>query len=641
MKRKSSSSHYWLTTDTGTNYSALNANARHWQKKAKRDEMREYDRLLPRGTAARELLMPPRVEARIQRMKKRQERREQNVDPYFRPTKRPKLSKGTVTSSGTSADFGSASALTSSSGRDLEFMDLVNAGEQAYNEMNADAATGAMYGTWIGTAIDMIPGTAGAGALAEPLGDAIGATYGMIHGAYTSLSHVPLKKTTMVKGSTKAHTMGIDKSKGTKVGKTKITNKNKPVKVSKYLKKAIKQTLVGQQAKGFYQRTFGGLIGTLVNTTTADGLGTSTVMGVNPETSVYYSGRGAGNTSGAKTWFNNACTAGNGSARTAYATLANRDFNFFTPGKILHAASVLFNNKTEIENPYASTNLNLSTMFNNTTGAVVESQSQLKINVLHSKVDWTIKNLSARVLEIDVYECVPTVKFASYGPMVDLLASCTAIQDNTTDDRTISWFADGAVKNGTASNLLVEGTVDIPSLMKSRGWHWDFVKRTIVAAPHEIIKYTMNGPSGVLDFQKLLNPATNQYSLRAVKGWSKCVLFSVRPDPVSTYNTVTASTDFGARWVQTPSTDTGVCLSSQVLVEAEESYRIAVPEIAGFQTLVDAGATASAPQPLNYRKPKIQITNMLTTNPGLAANQTLVVSSEEAPTDSASLSLSL
>jgi len=621
MKRKSSSSHYWISTDSGTTYSARNANARHWEKRAKRDEMRQLHRELPEGTAARELLMPRRVEARYQRMKARQARRKA---PY---------KKKDDTSSG-SSHFSEPRPVTRrrvvTSGAGPSGMDYANAALSTANYTQAGYTAGGLAGLAVG-------GPAGAA-----IGEGVGAVGGAIYGAVTNYNALPKKKMGSRKSVTNA---AVNRSTMSKSGKTKV-KKMKTVKVSPYLKKAIKQTLVGQQAKGFYQRTIGGLIGSVVNTTAFDGTGPTTkVMGVAGQLGAYYAGRNAGNSAGQKTWWNVLGAAGNGTARTAFAFQTDRDLNFFTPGKIWHAASVLFNNKPENQDPYTGKDLNLKTMFNQTTGdvsnALAVSAQGLKINVLHSKVDFQFKNLSARTIELDVYECMPKLKFAPEGPLTDLLTSITSVQDSSTGaalDRTIGWYVDNAAKDGSASNFLLEGTADAVAIVSKLGWQWTYVKRTMILQPQEICKHSMNGPSGMLDFAKLLNPLSDDIHYTALKNWSKCVVISVRLDPVGTYHTTAASTvtDYGLRYTVIPSAgDTGACMSGQVSVEAEESYRIAVPEIAGFQTVAIAGgaATPSTAQTLNYRKTKMQFTNLLQPNVGMVAGQTLMTAREENAAD--------
>lgn len=642
MKRKSDSSHYWITTDSGTEYSAKNANARHWQKKAKRDEMRDYYARWGNNLATRELIIPPQVKERYARMKRKGKRRAEDYEPDFKTVKsvrtedRPKRKRVTeppfwrerttkYVNIREKPVFGKLDSEATSSGSSLMSFDSVR--------RLSNASSGFSIGREIGGLGALAAGGPASMETGELVGGAIGALAGLMESQTSPNNNMPMNS------RKKATNMRINKSSMVRSGKAKV-KREKKVKVSPYLKQAVKQVISGQQAKGFYQRTFSGLIGSVLNTVTTDGSFLSPQMGIGGQITCYFAGRGTGQAAGSKTWWSGCGQAQNGPTRATGSCLADRDFNFFTPGKIWHLASVLFNNKTEITDPYNALALggNLKTWFNPIDGNVTNSinATGLKINVLTSKVEIQMKNISARTVEVDMYICVPKLKFSLASPLPELLANTSAVSDNnnagTETDRSVGWFADGIVKNPTAVNIITEGTIDAPAIYKNMGWQWTYEKCTMVLAPQEVCRHTIKGPSGVLDFSKQINPGAGQaVHLTATKGWSKHLMFAVRPDNVGTTQTAAGTVvDTGSRLLPLIPGET-TALLNPISIECEESYRIAVPEIAGFQTVgIAAGAaTPSTAQALNFRKTKLQITSLISPNPGFAATQSIVSSTEE------------
>lgn len=423
----------------------------------------------------------------------------------------------------------------------------------------------------------------------------------------------------------------VNKSAMIKTGKARV-KKVKPVKVSPYLKKAVKQVMKGQEATGFYQRTWTGLIGTMCAVGTADYSVFSTQLGVSTNAVLAPSTQ---HNSDPKTWFSSTFaetfTAG---VEAAATPTVDGDFNFFTPGKIWHAASVLFNNKPENRDPYSSLASNIKTTFVDATGALTPSTpGQLEIFVKHSKVEFTFKNVSNRTLEVDIYECVSNLKFAQTMPLENAILSAVQLQDGTNDNM-IGYYSGGAVRT-TSNSVLLEGSVDGLALIKGNGFQWKYVKRTMVLQPQEICMHSMDGPSGMLQFKKLLLNSAYQTAV-GYKDWSKHVLISVRPDSVlkEVASSTPTFTNQGNRIVNQTTATSGI-LHSPITVEVSESYRIAVPEVAGFVTA--AGAAGSS-QPLGLRKPKIQITHIGPDNE-VDLNTRLFTAREENPVATSTSSL--
>lgn len=424
----------------------------------------------------------------------------------------------------------------------------------------------------------------------------------------------------------------VDKSAMKQTGKAKV-KRVKKLKVSNYLKKAVKQVVAGSSAHGYYKRTFTGVVGVsaydkavpyadleLSSSSTANGGTAFTVMGTTQTTA--YVGSAPARSIGGKTLFNTLCLKNTNG--TGFRALANCDLNFFTPAKLWHAASVLFNNKTESADPYATTTGNLGAISHSTTGVINSTVPQnLKIELKSSHVAFNFKNLSARNVFVDVYECVSMLKFNISNPLNDLVTVARVIQDSATEDKIVQLYEiDG--ENNTSENFLFItcGDVDGVSIAKSNGWKWKYVKKTMMLSPGENCAHVMKGPTGMFDFARTMDGPGVYKVNGAHKDWSKHLIIACRPEP--TLRDTSAVSNQGLRF--TPQTELVYELFSTISIECTEVMSIAVPEIAGF---VSTAVAAGSGQPLNLRKKRIMLTNL---NGGVAGNvQNLVVSSEFNP----------
>lgn len=287
------------------------------------------------------------------------------------------------------------------------------------------------------------------------------------------------------------------------------------------------------------------------------------------------------------------------------------DFNFFTPGKIWHAASVLFNDKSESADVYANKTQNIRLQFDSSTGAGASTVSpgNLKIDILSSSVEFIFKNISDRAVFVDIYECVPKIKFARFNPLQDLYTAGIIVQDQASEDKVVMAFAAGNPKVGSVTaganqSFVCMGSCDGPAIMKNLGWQWTYEKRSMLLQPEEICAHVMKGPTGTLDFQKLNNPTTNEVDTECgLKNWSKHCLISVRLDNIGKEPAAVANTSYGGR----DQPFLANALFGKVICEVTEKFSMAIPEVAGF---VQKVVVAGAPQELNLRKPKICITEL-------------------------------
>lgn len=633
MKRSITDSEW---TDSATSYgsSAKTSKTKRYQRKRfKKSEMNDYYSRYTDPTV-QELLIPQRVRERKARSLKR-----------FRGVKivTPKA-KRVKTSHPPKATWKAEDAVS-----------LAVAGAEVPGTIQAGRAVGGLAGLAMG-------GPAG-----EPIGEAVGALAAAGYTLFNLNNKLgPFRqKKQMTNARNKVTNALVGKSAMAKTGKTKV-KKAKAVKVSPYLRKAIKQVNAMESAKGYYQRSFHGLVGASISIDDTEKdyqiLGnvyyTTTTPAVESNYHpVMYTGHNRAN-SDIKTYygglFNQQLPTGTNT--TGFVTMSYRpdtDLNFFTPGKVWHAASVLFNNKTEYNNPYTGSSANLKTIFNDTDGTstTVGQPGMLKINVLSSSVEFTMKNMSLRTLEVDIYECVATQKLNARTPLGDMIAVADNIQDGA-DNKMIGYYCNDANRIAGTSRFLIEGTIDGVSLLKGHGWHWKYEKRTMVLQPQEICIHTVKGPTGVLDFKKLFDTSFQQTTTSgesvtatnllertacALKDWSKHCVIAVRVDPLILEKTAVDGgsnvPNFGHRYIPLTANVDGA-LTAPLYCEIKEKMRVAVPEVAGFQLpplAVASGATTGGQKvQLNFRKPRIQITNCGEPNALIAGTQ-LVTSREENP----------
>ncbi|QGH72924.1 MAG: putative capsid protein [CRESS virus sp. cta0f7] len=568
-------SHYYLSTDSGTSYGSAVGDAwrKHTRKRMKRREVRSaYGSFGPRphtrGEAAQEeLLIPERVQKRKRRMDDgiRNKKRQKKLDRLVR------LAQQDTTSG--SSDWSEVAG---------------NVGYVA-NSVQAGRTIGGLAGLAIG----------------GPLGEGIGEVGGAVIGAAASLKRIHDNQMELAqkKMGSKVVNKRVDKSAMSVKGKAKV-KRAKPVKVSPYLRKAIKQVSAGMEAKGLYKRSFQGLVGyaSALGTVAIDYSATAAMM--NGSQIGAYVPAGRFKIMGHKSLWNALAQRTNGT--TTFSMLDNCDLNFFTPGKIWHAASVLFNNKLENANCYNPVG-NLTQMTSvaiPTFGNPVLSPNGLKINVLNSYATLNFRNLGARNVFVDVYECVTTVKYPTDNPLVELIDVALNTQDSASVKVTVGcWEGRGAgtYLDGNQFKYITDPNTDGIAIAKANGWKWKYKKHSMMLSPGENCAHTVKGPSGMFDFQKTLNVDTAVFSMNAHGNWSKHLIVTVKPEA-----TMRTSVNDGTHFI--PAVADVAALFGLVSVDVTEVLKIAVPEIAGFINPVDQ--TAGTVQPLNLKKKRYQLTNI-------------------------------
>lgn len=429
----------------------------------------------------------------------------------------------------------------------------------------------------------------------------------------------------------------VDKSSMKIRGKRKL-KKIKNVKVSKALTKKIKKVIAGTEATGSYTTVKGGFVGAVLNTPSATNadpnkrvLGNVIQTGGLSQSALV--GPSVNEPAGSRTlwaalnqWNPNPTTL---AAADTYADLIQgTDFNFFTIEKILDAASVIFNRKAISQQPWLLTN-NLNTIFNPSTGQPISNQiGSLKIHLANSWVQFTLRNMSGRIVHLDIFECTPRIKFDVFTPLQGLASTLETGSQNVQDvdlaqDANFRYYnrlAPGSGVEGYKFGLLTEGTIDPSQIAKQFGWNWNVVKREMVLQPYETCVHSIKGPSGVLDWSKLSTNETDQVGF--LKGFSVGCFMAVRGDQALPTTKTSGAKYADSAPVPATAERWSYQMSMPVAVEIKESYSIKVPEVAGF-----VSGSAGSRQQLNMRKRKIVYANFLDKN----GTQTFQVANEQNP----------
>lgn len=401
-------------------------------------------------------------------------------------------------------------------------------------------------------------------------------------------------------------------------GKRKL--KKKPVvKVSNRLRAKVKKVMEGEQATGSYTTVYTGFIGSVLSTNSDLTAGeptrvsaSATDLGTGLGSQVALLGPSYRDPAGSRTQWGKLWAHTPNSVVVGSDDVDGSDFNFFTIGKILNAASVCFNEKVINTDAYIQTG-NLTTTFTRSTGAPTPGiPGSLKINVKNSWVQFTIRNMSQRILELEIFECTPVLKFVNNTALDSFYKSMTganqALNDTAVQDNTVRYFS-FANSNiyGSLDGMVFDGTVDALGIAKKFGFPFKVVKKTMALQPYETCIHSIKGPTGLLDFAKLA--VNNVHQTALLKNFSVSCIFSVRVDQALKLEKSSASrfSEIGAE----PVAAGGAYMGAPICIEMKESYSISVPEVAGFIKNADA---AGLTQLLNLRKKKIVYCNFTQAN---------------------------
>lgn len=413
------------------------------------------------------------------------------------------------------------------------------------------------------------------------------------------------------------------------VGKVKVRRK-KEVSVSKALRAKVKKVMEGVSAKGSYTTFKSGYIGMVTNANTSLTIAELLTDQMAILNAVCVLGPTYLNTSGSRTLWGGLGQAKIGAGLNYTETKAQHDFNFFTIGKILDAASVCFNRKNISINPYLVTN-NLSTVIAPLTGApFTNTAGALKINVLNSFVQFTLKNVSARVLNLEIYECTPTLKFEDTPALTALANAVKATGNNMSDDATTVdasfryWNLLTAADAAYAYASMFDHSLDVANIAKEFGFNFNFRKRTMILQPGETCVHSIQGPKGMLDFSKMVEENVTKTSL--LKGFGVSCFMTVNGDMIMPKDP-TGSVRLHRTFIPAASSSTNQ-FSLPIAMEIKESISVSVPEIAGF---IDQAGAAGSRQMLTQRKKKIVYANFTETNGDMSSTTAYYVNNDQNP----------
>jgi len=409
-------------------------------------------------------------------------------------------------------------------------------------------------------------------------------------------------------------------------GKTKLKHEKK-VKISRQFYEKVEKVMESRSGNGHYKQIYGGYICSAIlnsgtdRATIISGTNGGNILGATGQIAVV---GGTVNLPPVRTMFNQLVeyvsgnvTGGQMDARP----LPGTEMNFFTIGKILDAASVLFNKKPASVNPagfitlgpYLTTG-NLSEQTTNATGAVFNNNGpgNLKIEVKSSHVSFKMKNLSDRILTIEIWELVPTLKFQDTSPLTSLEAADAQFQASTVDTELV--YGQGTLNFVQEPSAYMDPNFEFMTFYNEYGFKYKGKKRTMILHPQETCNHSIMGPSGTLDFSKLLSDQISK--TRMLKDWSVGCIFAVTADQV--YRNVGNP---GGKYVNAGSVADQWTLSNPVAIEVTEVYNIQVPEIAGMITNNGAAGTT---QLLNLNKDKKVIWNRCGQNNSTSGQITVI-----------------
>lgn len=390
-------------------------------------------------------------------------------------------------------------------------------------------------------------------------------------------------------------------------GKKPKVKKGKKVRVSRKFAQKVKKVNAGNVPYGDYTTVHCGYIGFVVPDTTAANTGVQfenyTAQDGSTQNGISWPGRDIGTY--ARCCFGILASTGT----SPLATLQGTEMLYFTPMKILNAASCLWNRKAPGVRNYATTAGNLVTGFRTDLGFVgvpQESTGQnnsLKIEIVKSYVTWEMKNVSQRQVKVIIHELSPKQKFGDNMPLTEVSNLMNFEGDTPNQDQTYTFY------NGAASSTISSGnyafTEPAFNLMKIDGLQWKGLKREILIQPGETCKHSIQGPSRTtIDFSKFLDGALVTWGKIGIKGYSVACMVEVMLDPQYT----AVANDVGYRPTFRQGAGTNKCLNDPIQITVTERFKLRCPNVVGFinPTLPVVVGTN---QLLNLRKKKIRIDN--------------------------------
>ncbi len=382
-----------------------------------------------------------------------------------------------------------------------------------------------------------------------------------------------------------------------------IVHRKKRVKVSRPLRKKIQKVIDGESFKGTYHTSRFGTIGITTSGTATVALGlvdeTVDMGGYSAQLAFQRHQKDVdGNT---RFWFSQAIQNTDTSG-TAGLTLGS-EWQFFSPLKIVDAASVLWNNKTATAD-YSVQLGNLNSVHVIADGAPVIGTEDvpnikgLKIRVENSYVKFKFKNNSQRSMTLCIYNCVPKIKFPAQTPLSAFQDAIESEADGA-NSAYVSATTPGHTSLQTSQVLFANPAVE-PNMFKGFSSTYKYEKVLLKIAPGETCSHSLQGPKSYeLDYRKLWDSGIDQQGL-AYKGTTMFCMISIIPDMVFTTGGITTAIQ-GVTGRYTSAVSAIDKIADPISIQWEEVYRLSIPELVGFKT---AAGLAGSNQLLNKRIPR-------------------------------------
>jgi len=231
---------------------------------------------------------------------------------------------------------------------------------------------------------------------------------------------------------------------------------------------------------------------------------------------------------------------------------------FFSPVRVMDAASCLFNKKAAARNKQNTTNNFPHTI--------------TKVNVLSQYATMTLNNQTRRCKTITIYQASQKGKLqATTEPLGAWTAGLLLDAQNLPDGDTLGPNLSGVVKEFLGMK---------PTMNKAWNKEWNVEAKTIQLEAGQTFSFTIPGPSGVYDYQKMHDG--NSGVISELHPWTKYVFYTVYNDLVVTNLGITG------RFETIPP-----LITNAIVCEYTYNYKIEAPEITGFDTPGTFGATQS------------------------------------------------
>lgn len=397
---------------------------------------------------------------------------------------------------------------------------------------------------------------------------------------------LPIKMSTNMSTINQLAGRATMKRKNRKAGKPK--GSKKPVRVSKRLRKKIKEVVKEQKVYGEYRSNIIGTIGASITTAQPGAYS----LGSMSYTPAYFPLDSNTNGNNYSHW---ACLMQDLNSVVNTSLVAKDSLVFFTPLQIKNAASVLWNNKTNTSRADAfSESGNITTRISSNAPDLTHP-ANLVVDVINSFAKFTFKNNSSRAVTLKIKHCVPKTKVALSSPL-------NAYIDGVTTDISTN----GPIQHypNSAAETIVSPIVEwkkVPSFNSM--YRYETVD--ILIKPGETCQHSLQGPKNfVIDYSKMFVNAqdTTGYLARG----SVAVVISVLPDLVTSDFDSSNIKQWSSHFINvhgTTGTETALRgkVTCPIAVEIEEVYKLRMPEPVGAQI---NGLAAGNMQIMTHRRPR-------------------------------------